>query len=83
VNIAVAISVMATPVTIAVFARFMTMPAAMTFLAILPAVAIIPVVLVVAVAIALRYRDSRGERERDDYYRTRTEPELRGHGFLL
>lgn len=56
VNIAVAISVVATPVTIAVFASFM--PMTVTFMAILPAIAVIPIpiVFVVAVAIALRHR---------------------------
>jgi len=56
VNIAVAISVVATPVTIAVFAGLM--PMTVIFMAVLPAIAIIaiPIVFVVAVAMALRHR---------------------------
>lgn len=54
VNIAVAIPVVAPPVSIAVFTSFM--PMTVTFLAILPAIATIPIVFVVAVAMALRHR---------------------------
>ena len=64
VNVVVAISVVAAPVTIAVFAGLM--PMTVIFMAILPAIAIIAVaiVFVMTVAMLLRHRDRCRERQR-------------------